>query len=125
MSEISEFKLISAIRDKNFDQIAESAMIVLEERSEMMKQLAGQHVTLLEKLERLTTAIEEFEKGFPDGDIRGHRLYHERLIRNVMAQEDFWNGLKSDLAKKGLWAVLLIVVGLIIAGLSAKIGLPQ
>ena len=125
MSEISEFKLISAIRDQNFDQIAESAMIVLEERAEMMKQLANQHVTLLEKLERLTQAIEEFEKGFPQGDIHGHRLYHERLIRNVVAKEDFWNGLKSDLAKKGLWAVLLVTVGLIVAGLGAKIGLPQ
>jgi len=125
MTDLDEFKLIAAIKDKDFDAIAEHTLIILENRSEMMSQLASQHVSILERIDKLAETVKEFEKGFPDGDVHGHRIYHERLIRNVAAQENFWNGLKSDLATKGLWAVILVVVGLIVSGVGVKMGITK
>jgi len=57
-------------------------------------------------------------------DADGHRAYHEALIRTARSQEEFWSSLKSDLAKKGLAAVILIAIGLMVTGLMAKLGLP-
>lgn len=55
-------------------------------------------------------------------DVDGHRSYHEALIRSAEAQEKFWLDLKQDLIKKGLWTVILVVVGLTVTGLAAKLG---
>ena len=86
----------------------------------------------LEKIEKLLTdmsaQLTSVVKAFPVGedgsiDADGHRSYHEALIRSAKAQEKFWLELKQDLIKKGLWAVIFVVVGLVITGLSAKLGL--
>lgn len=86
----------------------------------------------LEKIEKLLTdmsaQLTSVVKAFPVGedgniDADGHRSYHEALIRSAKAQEKFWLELKQDLIKKGLWTVIFVVVGLIVTGLSAKLGL--
>lgn len=61
----------------------------------------------------------------PDGevDFDGHRRYHESMIAAATAQEQFWRELKLEIAKKGVWGLLTIIVGLVIVGLSAKFGI--
>ena len=58
---------------------------------------------------------------FPDGDVAGHRAAHEQMIAASRAQERFWNELKLDLAKKSLWGLLVLVVGLVVLGLSIRL----
>lgn len=61
----------------------------------------------------------------PEGDIdhAGHRQYHEDMIRAARAQEEFWRELRLDIAKKGVWGLIIIVCGLVTVGLLAKMGL--
>jgi len=61
----------------------------------------------------------------PDGtvDYDGHRKYHESMIEAAEAQTQFWRELRLDIAKKGVWGLLIIVVGLIMVGMSAKFGI--
>jgi hypothetical protein len=61
----------------------------------------------------------------PDGstDFDGHRRYHESMIAAAEAQTQFWNELKLEIAKKGIWGLLVIICGLVLVGLSAKLGL--
>lgn len=78
----------------------------------------------------LNTKMETILGAFPvdkDGnvDTRGHRDYHEASIRAARAQEKFWIELRRDLAKKGIWALIIIVTGLIVTGVSAKFGFPK
>jgi hypothetical protein len=61
--------------------------------------------------------------GFPNEDPLKHRLYHEAAMRAAEAQERFWNELRLDVAKKSAWGVLVLIVALLLAGLSAKFGL--
>jgi hypothetical protein len=56
-------------------------------------------------------------------DFIGHRRAHEAMIKAAHAQADFWRELRLDIAKKGAWGVLIIVVGLILVGASAKFGI--
>jgi hypothetical protein len=65
-----------------------------------------------------------FPRG-PDGDIdhSGHRQYHEDMIRAAQAQEQFWHELRLDIAKKGVWGLIIVVCGLVTIGLLAKMGL--
>lgn len=75
---------------------------------------------IIDKMERLCGA-------FPvvDGkaDLDGHRRAHEAQIRAARAEEDFWKEMKLDLAKKGAWGLLIILLGLVMGGLSLKLGL--
>lgn len=72
--------------------------------------------------------VEEMERwdkvlsAFPNEDPLKHRLYHEAAMRAAEAQEKFWNELRLDVAKKSFWAVIVLTVGLLLAGLSTKFG---
>lgn len=85
-------------------------------------------LTLTEEIQRLNKTLEDLAGAFPkddDGtpDFRGHHDHHARLIKAAQAQERFWNELRLDVAKKGLWGLLVIVVGLAIVGIQVKLGI--
>jgi hypothetical protein len=73
-------------------------------------------------LKAVLNAIKDLHDAFPEGDLAGHRVYHESAIAAKKAEERFWVELKLDLAKKGAWGLMIIFTGLIISGLIAKFG---
>lgn len=75
------------------------------------------------QLEQIKDCIREVKEGFPNGDMRGHREAHEAMIRAAKAQETFWVDLKEDIAKKGIWFLLITICGFIWIGLLAKFGI--
>lgn len=84
--------------------------------------------SLDESLEQILDAVKKIHNAFPrtlegDVDFEGHRRYHEAMIRAAEAQATFWNELKLDIAKKGVWGLLIIVVGLALVGFGAKFGI--
>jgi hypothetical protein len=92
--------------------------------------MENQHITnddlkrrLDEIMEILTSAFAKNSDGSVDFD--GHRRYHESMIRAADAQEKFWIELKLEIAKKGVWGLLIVICGLIVVGVSAKLGLPK
>jgi len=87
-------------------------------------------VDLDESLEQILDAVKKIHNAFPrtiegEVDFDGHRRYHEAMIRAANAQEAFWNELKLDIAKKGVWGLLIVVVGLAVLGLGAKFGIDH
>jgi hypothetical protein len=79
-----------------------------------------------EVMEELSKINSAFAKN-PDGSVdhAGHRQYHEAMIQAADAQKQFWQELRLDIAKKGVWGLLIIVVGLVLVGLSAKLGIAS
>lgn len=77
-----------------------------------------------EIMDELRSISSAFAKN-PDGstDFDGHRRYHEAMIKAASAQEQFWQDLKLEIAKKGVWGLLTIIVGLVLVGISAKFGI--
>jgi hypothetical protein len=61
----------------------------------------------------------------PDGtvDFAGHKQYHEAMMKAATAQEQFWQELKLEIAKKGIFSLLVIICGLVVVGISAKFGI--
>lgn len=78
-------------------------------------------LTLEEKVDEALSILETIAYAFPDGPA-AHRSAHEAMIKASAAQERFWNELKLDVAKKGTWGILIIVLGLILAGAVTKLG---
>ncbi|MDP3322631.1 MAG: hypothetical protein Q8S71_03690 [Hydrogenophaga sp.] len=74
------------------------------------------------KLDEITTCIASIKQAFPDGDVIGHRKYHEAKIKAAVAEEEFWKDLKLDIAKKGAWGLIVILIGLVLLGISVKLG---
>lgn len=66
--------------------------------------------------------IAEFMEAFPDGP-GNHRRAHESMIAAGKAQERFWNELRLDIAKKGVWGLLIVICGLILVGMATKFGI--
>lgn len=61
------------------------------------------------KLDEVIRRVDDLNSAFPGGDWDGHRRYHETLIAKAEARARFYLDLRSDLAKKGLWVVILSV----------------
>lgn len=60
-----------------------------------------------------------------DVDFEGHRKFHEEKVRAAKAEAEFWRELKLEIAKKGLWSLLVVICGLIVVGVSAKLGFTK
>lgn len=97
-------------------QIKENLQIVHEQQMAADLRLAA-HVA------REEDQISAFMSAFPDGP-ENHRRSHEAMILAASAQERFWAELRLDVAKKGLWGILILAIGLIVAGLGIKLGIP-
>lgn len=90
------------------------------------KQLSTDKISELDDSQKLTEIMAQIDRlyeAFPDGNIVGHRDYHSAKIKAAQAEERFWNELKLDLAKKGAWGILIVMLVLMGMGISAKFGL--
>jgi|688.fasta_scaffold357258_2 hypothetical protein len=76
---------------------------------------------IMEELQKINGAFAKNDDG--SVDFSGHRQYHEEMIRAAKAQTEFWRELKLDIAKKGIWGGIIILIGIIVTGLMAKLGL--
>lgn len=74
-------------------------------------------------LREILHAISAIKAAFPGGDVIEHCKFHEAAIAAKKAEERFWTELKLDLAKKGAWALLFILAGLIVLGILSKFGI--
>ena len=98
--------------------------------SEEMHLAKSDNAHLDARFDEVMTELRKMNGAFarnPDGsvDYDGHRRYHESMIAAAEAQAKFWHELRLDVAKKGIWGVLVIVVGLILVGISAKFGIAS
>jgi hypothetical protein len=65
---------------------------------------------VLEKdLKVVIERVDDLAKGFPGGDWEGHRLYHEAVIKKMEARTHLYEELRAELAKKGLWALIMAI----------------
>lgn len=82
------------------------------------------------RFDEVMAELKKIHGAFPvneDGetDFEGHKRFHEAKIKAAVAEERFWSELKLEIAKKGIWSLLTIVAGLVVVGLSAKMGLAS
>lgn len=77
--------------------------------------------TLEEKVDEALSILATITRAFPDGP-EAHRGAHVAMLKASEAQEKFWNELKLDLTKKGIVAIVVILLGLIVAGTIVKLG---
>lgn len=78
---------------------------------------------LLAEIKKISSAFTTNEDG--STDFEGHRKFHEEKIRAAKAEAEFWRELKLEIAKKGLWSLLVIICGLVVVGAAAKLGLHK
>jgi hypothetical protein len=78
---------------------------------------------VMTELKKIHGAFASNDDGTTDFD--GHRRFHEEKVRAAKAEAEFWAELKLEIAKKGLWSLLVIICGLVVVGLSAKLGLSR
>lgn len=77
--------------------------------------------TLEEKVDEALSILATITNAFPDGP-EAHRAAHVAMIKAAAAEEKFWNDLKTDAAKKGIFAIVHILIGLVVLGLAVKLG---
>ena len=75
---------------------------------------------VMQELKKISSAFTTNEDG--STDFEGHRRFHENKIIAAKAEADFWRELKLEIAKKGVWSLLVVICGLVFIGVSAKLG---
>lgn len=78
---------------------------------------------VLAELKKISSAFTTNEDGTTD--FEGHRRFHEQKVRAAQAEAEFWRDLKLEIAKKGIWSLLVVICGLVMIGASAKLGLTK
>lgn len=87
------------------------------------------HVALIEaKLDKVLQDLRTIKSAFPEDefgnvDTLGHRRYHDEMIEAAKAQTKFWQDLRRELVRKGLFWAIIISLGLMGSGLMVKTGL--
>ena len=102
------FNLISALNKAGLDDIAENILMLYQAQDDMNT-----------KLNELTRIVEDLHKAFPSNDTYGHRLYHEKMIRDHISKEEISRSVKTDMITKFVW----IAIGLIVTALGVKLSL--
>lgn len=77
------------------------------------------HLTLEEKVSLALEMLDEIMQAFPEGPQK-HREVHEAWLEAKKAETEFWKELKLDIAKKGAWGLLILILGLILIGFKVK-----
>lgn len=88
----------------------------LAEKQELQAELKAMRQVISGNDKGLREVADTLRKAFPAGDVHAHRAYHEAQILAQAEQAKFWRDLRLDLAKKGLWAVLLVLMGFVVTG---------
>lgn len=93
------------------------------------KELESFHQEFREHVERFERHMQDeaalmssFLKAYPNDDPVAHRQYHEAVMRAAEEQEKFWRELRIDIAKKSIWGIITLLVGLVLAGAAVKLG---
>ena len=86
----------------------------------ILERLASLENKLLSHIADETAMFESINRAFPDGP-ENHRLAHAIAIEAADAEKKFWRELKLNLIEKGLWSIILVLIGLALTGVSAKI----
>lgn len=61
------------------------------------------------KVNILIERVDDLAKGFPEGDVEGHRRYHEALIKKAEVRTRLYEKLLEKLMEKGVWAVIALL----------------
>jgi hypothetical protein len=96
--------------------------------SDEMQLAKSNNAHIDKRFDEIMAELRKINGAFPrdiDGEVdhEGHRKYHESLIRSAEAQEQFWKELRLDVAKKGTWALMVILLGFFVLGVATKLGL--
>lgn len=111
MSQLEQVNLVAALKEKGLDDVAKHTFAVVHDLDTRMARV-------MHDVEILQAEMEELAKAFPDADIHGHRLYHQRLIRQSFADESVRSSIKADLLTK----MVLFAVAAVAAVMGIKIG---
>lgn len=91
--------------------IQDATAAAIRELIETLNTRHGENINRLDvtdkKVDEAIRRIDALHEAFPDADTVGHRMYHESLIKRIEARSKLYEDLRSDLAKKGLWALIL------------------
>jgi hypothetical protein len=112
MSQLDQVNLVASLKDKGLDDVARHTFSVVHDMDQRI-------IRIMRELETLRKEMDEVAKAFPDADIHGHRLYHQKLIRESFAEENIKSSVKADIITK----IILFAVAAIAAVLGLKIGL--
>ena len=112
--------------------VADNILLIMDSRQKKINELERQVEEYIHRYEILSKALNHFtslelehytemKAAFPDSDPKGHRDYHEKLIKAAKAQEEFWISLRKEMLKKGAWIGILAVIGMLFVGFEIKV----
>ncbi len=83
-------------------------MSLIETRNEIQKTKQA----LMDHIDEEAHAYQSVLSGFPDGDPKAHRIYHEQLIVESQRRMQFWTEMRTELGKHTLRGLIIVIIAL-------------
>jgi hypothetical protein len=113
---MDKINLITGLKEKGMSDVGEYMLSLMQQIDADVASLKAKQDELENTVESLTSSMDRHKEAFPNGDVHGHRIYHEKVIRTAMANEGIKHSLKGDVLQKALFLIL----GLAATGLGLK-----
>ena len=99
------------------------ALLVAMQAMQQQQQLRDaeqqdQRTALQREIMALSAAM---KTGFPDGDLDGHRRYHELLIEEALERKKMRSAIFIHVAKSSTWALILGLLAVLWIGFKKKL----
>jgi hypothetical protein len=91
------------------NEVAAAILAIKDDLDQRHSENVTRHLVTDKKVDEAIRRIDDLHKAFPGGDWEGHRRYHEAMIRRIESRTKLYEDLRVELAKKGLWAVLVVL----------------
>ena len=103
------------------------ALLVAMQAMQQQQQLRDaeqqdQRTALQREIMALSAAV---KTGFPDGDLDGHRRYHELLIEEALERKKMRSAIFIHVAKSSTWALILGLLAVLWIGFKKKLGIGE
>lgn len=85
----------------DYDDIGDKAV------ARVLRAHGEQQEELLEAMEDMSTRIERLVAAFPEGDIEGHRRYHQTMIELLQERRRLRIAIQEKTISAIIWAVLV------------------
>lgn len=77
------------------------------------------HASVLAEMQESVAAntrkIDELRQAFPDGNVEGHRMYHEAIMQEIADRKRIRQAVLEHLLKTSTWLVILGLGGMLLA----------
>lgn len=98
---------------------------LLKQQRQAREKIYGKLDDIGDRIQMLESRINHLTTAFPNGDIPGHRLYHELMIEEIADRKRLIKAIKEKALSSLVWSALVALGLMAWHEIQRRLGVPQ